>query len=63
MALFGVALARLGLVGTVAALVLVAALAYNESRPLERGGIAVALIGFSVSVFVWLLGLPIPLGP
>jgi hypothetical protein len=63
MALFGVALARLGLVGAVAALVLVAALASNESRPLETVGLAVALIGFSVGVFVWLLGLPIPLWP
>jgi hypothetical protein len=62
-ALFGAALAHLGLIAAVAALVLVAALASNESRTLETMALAAALIGFSVAVFVWLLGLPIPLWP
>ena len=62
-ALFGVALVHLGLIAAVAALVLVAALASNESRTLETMALAAALIGFSVAVFVWLLGLPIPLWP
>jgi hypothetical protein len=62
-ALFGVALAHFGLLAAVAALVLVAAVASNESRPLETIGLAVVLIAFSVGVFVWLLGLPIPLWP
>jgi hypothetical protein len=62
-ALFGVALAHLGLIAAVAALTLVAAFASNESRPLETVGLVAVLIAFSVSVFVWLLGLPIPLWP
>ena len=62
-ALFGVALAHLGLLAAVATLVLVAAVASNESRPLETAGLVVVLIAFSVAVFVWLLGLPIPLWP
>jgi len=62
-ALFGVALAHLGLIAAVAAVVLVGALASRESRPLETAGLVVMLILFSASVFVWLLGLPIPLWP
>jgi hypothetical protein len=62
-ALFGVALAHLGLMAAVAALVLVGALASRESRPLETIGLVVVLIAFSTVVFVWLLGLPIPLWP
>ena len=63
MALFGVALAYSGLIAAVAVLTLVAAVASNESRPLETVGLAAVLIAFSVGVFVWLLGLPIPLWP
>ena len=62
-ALFGVALAHLGLMAAVAALVLVGALASRESRPLETIGLVIVLIAFSTVVFVWLLGLPIPLWP
>ena len=62
-ALFGVALAHLGLVAAVAVLVAVGALASNESKPLEVAGLIVVLIAFSVGVFAWLLGLPIPLWP
>jgi hypothetical protein len=47
----------------VAVLVLVGALASRESRPLETIGLVVVLIAFSSVVFVWLLGLPIPLWP
>jgi hypothetical protein len=63
MALFGVALAHAGLIAAIAALVLVGAVASRESKPLETIGLAIALIAFSVAVFVWLLGLPIPLWP
>ena len=63
MALFGVALSYFGLIAAVAVLTLVAAVASNESRPLETVGLAAVLIAFSVGVFVWLLGLPIPLWP
>jgi len=61
--LFGVALAYFGLVAAVAVLVAVGAVASQESRPLEVAGLIVALIVFSVGVFAWLLGLPIPLWP
>jgi putative tricarboxylic transport membrane protein len=62
-ALFGLALAQLGLIAAVAVLVLVGAVASRESKPLETVALAVALIAFSAAVFVWLLGLPIPLWP
>jgi hypothetical protein len=62
-ALFGAALAHLGLIAAVAAVVLVGALASPESRPLETAGLVVVLILFATTVFVWLLGLPIPLWP
>jgi hypothetical protein len=61
--LFGVVLAHFGLVAAVAALVAIAAVASNESKPLEIAGLIVVLIVFSVGVFVWLLGLPIQLWP
>jgi len=61
--LFGVVLAHFGLVAAVVALVAVAAVASAESKPLEVAGLIVVLIAFSVGVFAWLLGLPIPLWP
>jgi putative tricarboxylic transport membrane protein len=60
-ALFGVALAHGGLIAAVAVLVVVSAGASRESKPLETIGLVLLLIAFSVAVFVWLLGLPIPL--
>lgn len=62
-ALFGLALRHIGLVAAIAALVLVGAVASRESRPLETIALTVVLIAFSAVVFVWLLGLPIPLWP
>jgi hypothetical protein len=61
--LFGVALQYLGLIAAIAAVVLVGVLASRESRPLEVAGLVVFLTVFSVAVFVWMLGLPIPLWP
>ena len=61
--LFGVALQWLGLVAAVAVLVLVGAYAAREVRPLETVALAAVMIVFSVAVFVWLLGLPLPLWP
>jgi putative tricarboxylic transport membrane protein len=61
--LFGVTLQWLGLVTAVAVLVLVGAYAARQVRPLESVALAVALVLFSVAVFVWLLGLPLPLWP
>ena len=63
MVLFGVALQWLGLIAAIAALVLVGSLASPESRPLPTAALTAALIVFSVGVFVFLLGLPIPLWP
>ena len=62
-ALFGVALQWLGLVAAVAVLVLVGAYAARDVRPLENLALAAVMIAFSVAVFVWLLGLPLPLWP
>ena len=61
--LFGVALQWLGLVTAVAVLVLVGAYAARDVRPLENVALAVVMVLFSVAVFVWLLGLPLPLWP
>ena len=61
--LFGIALQWLGLVAAVAVLVLVGAQASREARLLETLALAVVMIAFSVAVFVWLLGLPLPLWP
>jgi putative tricarboxylic transport membrane protein len=60
-ALFAIALQRLGLIAAIAVLVVVGAYAAREVRPLENLALAAALIAFSVAVFVWLLGLPLPL--
>jgi hypothetical protein len=60
---FGIALQWLGLVAAVAVLVLVGAYASRDVRPWETFALAAVLIVFSVGVFVWLLGLPLPLWP
>ncbi len=59
--LFGVVLQWLGLIAAVAALVLVGAYAARDVRPLENLALAAAMVLFSVAVFAWLLGLPLPL--
>jgi putative tricarboxylic transport membrane protein len=61
--LFGIALQWLGLVAAIAVLVLVGAQAARDVRPLETAALAAVMIVFSVAVFVWLLGLPLPLWP
>jgi hypothetical protein len=61
--LFGVALRWLGLVAAVAVLVLVGATAARDMRLLANLALAVVMVLFSVAVFVWLLGLPLPLWP
>jgi hypothetical protein len=61
--LFAIALQWLGLVTAIAALVLVGAHAARDVRPLENLALAAVMILFSVAVFVWLLGLPLPLFP
>ena len=59
--LFAIALQWLGLVAAIAALVLVGAHAARDVRPLENLALAAVMILFSIAVFVWLLGLPLPL--
>jgi putative tricarboxylic transport membrane protein len=61
--LFGAALQWLGLIAAIAVLVLVGGCAAREVRPPEIVALALAMILFSVAVFVWLLGLPLPLWP
>jgi hypothetical protein len=61
--LFGIALQWLGLVAAIAVLVLVGAYAARDVRPLENLVLAAVMILFSIAVFVWLLGLPLPLFP
>jgi Tripartite tricarboxylate transporter TctB family len=61
--LFGIALHWFGLIAAVAVLVLVGAYAARDVRPLENFALAAVMVAFSVGVFVWLLGLPLPLWP
>ena len=61
--LFGVALQWLGLIAAIAVLVLLGAYSARDVRPLENVALAAVMIVFSVAVFVWLLGLPLPLWP
>jgi hypothetical protein len=60
---FGLVLQSLGLVAAVAVLVLIGGCAAREARVLENVILAAVLIVFSAGVFVWLLGLPLPLWP
>jgi hypothetical protein len=60
---FGVALQWLGLAAAVVDVVLVSALASEESRLRETLLLAVGITAFSSLVFVGILGLPIPLWP
>jgi Tripartite tricarboxylate transporter TctB family len=62
-AAFGIALANFGLMAAIGALVALSSAASNESRPIEVVGLAIGLMVFSATVFVWVLGLPIPLWP
>jgi hypothetical protein len=61
--LFALALQWLGVVAAIAVLVLVGAYASRDVRILQVLALAAFLIVFSVAIFVWLLGLPLPLWP
>ena len=61
--LFGVTLQWFGLVAAVAVLVMVGGYAAYRVQLIENAALAVVMILFSVAVFVWLLGLPLPLWP
>jgi hypothetical protein len=61
--LFAIALQWVGLVAAVAVLVLIGANATRDVRLLDVLALAAVMVVFSVAVFVWLLGLPLPLWP
>jgi len=61
--LFAIALQWAGLVAAVAVLVLIGANATRDVRMLDVLALAAVMVVFSVAVFVWLLGLPLPLWP
>jgi hypothetical protein len=62
-AAFGLSIRVLGLVPTIVLVSVTASLASPESRALEAGLLAGGLAGFSVLVFVTLLGLPLGIWP
>jgi hypothetical protein len=62
-ALFGLMIEPFGLIVTLAVLTLVTASAGADFRLVETAVLAVALIAFSIGVFVYLLGLPIAIWP
>ena len=59
--LFGLGLQWLGLVPAIAVLVLIGAYAAHDVSLSQILALAVAMIVFSIVIFVWLLGLPLPL--
>jgi hypothetical protein len=61
--LFGAALQWLGLVAAIVVLVVVGSYADRTARVVESIGLAAFLAVFSVAIFVWLLGLPLPVWP
>lgn len=62
-ALFGIALSHLGLVAAIMVLVIAGAFADPSSRVVETLALAIGLAAFSVGIFVYLLGLPLPVWP
>ena len=60
---FGVVLSNFGLVAAIVALVLVGAFADPNARIIETLLLAIGLSAFSVGIFVYLLGLPLPVWP
>ncbi len=61
--IFGLAVRPLGLAAAGPLALLVAAFASNETRPLEAILFAAVLTLFCLGLFVWMLGLPIPIAP
>lgn len=60
---FSFAIQPLGVVIAIALLTLVGSFAGREARPLEIAATAVVLIVMTVVIFVWGIGLPIPVWP
>ncbi len=61
--LFGIALGWLGLVAAIVVLVIVGSYADRSARLIESAALAAVLAVFSVAVFVWVRGLPLPVWP
>lgn len=61
--IFGLVLTKFGLVAAIVSLVVVGALADPASRIWETIALAIFLTAFSVGIFVYLLGLPLPVWP
>jgi hypothetical protein len=61
--LFGLTIEPLGLVVSLTILIVLVACAGRQFRPIETVALAVGLIVFSVGVFVYALGLPLPVWP
>jgi hypothetical protein len=60
---FGLLLRPFGLVLAIVALVCVSALAGKQFKAIETLILAIVLAGLSVVVFVWIVGMPLPLWP
>jgi|SRR5688572_30000255 hypothetical protein len=60
---FAFAIGRLGVVVAIVLLVAVGAFAGRDSRPFEAAAVALALIALTLAIFVWGIGLPIPVWP
>lgn len=60
---FGYAIGPLGVVAAIVLLVAVGAFAGRESKLLEVAGVAVLLIALTLVIFVWGIGMPIPVWP
>lgn len=59
--LFGLLMERIGLIPALTILVFGSALASKEFRLMEVCLLTASLIGLSVALFIWVLGLPFPL--
>jgi hypothetical protein len=60
---FALLIGRMGVIIATVALVAVGALAGRESRPFEVAAAAVLLVLMTLAIFVWGVGLPIPVWP
>jgi len=60
---FGLAIERLGLAVSLAAITALSALASRESRPLGTAALVAVVVALSVGIFVYALRLPLPLWP
>ena len=60
---FALLIGRFGVIAATVAVVAIGALASRESRPFEVAVAALALVLLTLAIFVWGVGLPIPVWP